>query len=418
MGKYLTLEEAADRLGVEYKTVYRLVRQGDIPAGKIGRIYRVLEEDIDGYFEQQKQAMATKATAESSVNSSSESTTGKRCCVCTTPIVSELSIAGFCEVTNQPICQACWFVKKARRATSVPDQPAEVAEKTADTSIEEEAEPEATVDEKISQLRSEGKHVITGADAKLDEERFLRSFGQRLANVEQLNDPVSDGPIILRDARSKHQIESHAQINENDNLPSKRVSRFTLRAGGWGKPKRCLTLEARFLSRPDVIKVRGYDFEPINAIELMAALTAIARRAEKVGCFHVSLIASPTGFTDDAVALLSGESTTKTFKDRMAVAGLLDLPAERTVVDQDDPRVRGLLQVLDPQVFEDRIDECCGSLRDILLDKNSVSLGDACDKCNAEEEWMKQAFDRLKRAGEFVVDELDEFGLVISRPRE
>lgn len=55
MSKFLTLEEAAERLGVEYKTVDRFVRQGELPAGKVGRVYRIREEDLDGYFERQKQ---------------------------------------------------------------------------------------------------------------------------------------------------------------------------------------------------------------------------------------------------------------------------------------------------------------------------------------------------------------------------
>ena len=114
MAKYLNLEEVADRLGVEYKTVYRLVRQGDLPAGKIGRIYRVQEEDIESYFERQKRAIATKANVETAGTEAAK----KQCSVCSVPILSELSIAGCCEVSSQPICQACWYIKKARRAAS------------------------------------------------------------------------------------------------------------------------------------------------------------------------------------------------------------------------------------------------------------------------------------------------------------
>ena len=62
MSGFLTLEEAAERLGVEYKTVYRLVRSGDIPAGKVGRIYRIRDEDLEGYFERQKRLLARETS--------------------------------------------------------------------------------------------------------------------------------------------------------------------------------------------------------------------------------------------------------------------------------------------------------------------------------------------------------------------
>jgi len=57
MGDFLSIEEAADVLGVHYKTVYRLVRDGELPAAKIGRIYRIKREDLLTYFEDQKAAL-------------------------------------------------------------------------------------------------------------------------------------------------------------------------------------------------------------------------------------------------------------------------------------------------------------------------------------------------------------------------
>jgi len=51
---FLSLRDAAQYLGVEYKTVYRLVKAGDLPAGKIGGVYRIRHADLDAYFERQK----------------------------------------------------------------------------------------------------------------------------------------------------------------------------------------------------------------------------------------------------------------------------------------------------------------------------------------------------------------------------
>src|SRR5829696_2391573 len=43
----LTLQEAADRLGVHYMTVYRWVRTGRLPATKQGASWAVREADLD-----------------------------------------------------------------------------------------------------------------------------------------------------------------------------------------------------------------------------------------------------------------------------------------------------------------------------------------------------------------------------------
>ncbi len=54
MRLFLSIQEAADILGVQYKTVYRLVRDGELPAAKIRSVYRIKYEDLLSYFEANK----------------------------------------------------------------------------------------------------------------------------------------------------------------------------------------------------------------------------------------------------------------------------------------------------------------------------------------------------------------------------
>lgn len=54
----LTLQEAADRLGVHYMTVYRWVRTGKLPATKQGASWSVRQSDLDALNEPPKAATA------------------------------------------------------------------------------------------------------------------------------------------------------------------------------------------------------------------------------------------------------------------------------------------------------------------------------------------------------------------------
>jgi len=58
--KFLSIEEAAKLLGVDYKTIYRLVRSGEIPAARIGRVYRIKRKDLDEFFERYEDASGIK----------------------------------------------------------------------------------------------------------------------------------------------------------------------------------------------------------------------------------------------------------------------------------------------------------------------------------------------------------------------
>lgn len=92
--EYLSLEEVADLLGVTYQLIYRLVRSGELPAVRLGKLYRVSKFDLDGYLERSK-----------SVNS-----IGGTCSVCGTFYRSRKSLAQTCTADGceEPICFDCW----------------------------------------------------------------------------------------------------------------------------------------------------------------------------------------------------------------------------------------------------------------------------------------------------------------------
>jgi excisionase family DNA binding protein len=48
---WLGTPEAAERLGITQRTLYRLIDEGQIPAYKMGRVFRVKESDIEVFLE-------------------------------------------------------------------------------------------------------------------------------------------------------------------------------------------------------------------------------------------------------------------------------------------------------------------------------------------------------------------------------
>ncbi len=52
MARFLTVAEVARHLRVSNMTVYRLVNSGQLPAVRVGRGYRIREDDVRKYLEQ------------------------------------------------------------------------------------------------------------------------------------------------------------------------------------------------------------------------------------------------------------------------------------------------------------------------------------------------------------------------------
>ena len=48
--KFLTVAEVAAMMRVSKMTVYRLVHNGELPAVRVGRSFRVVEEDVNDYL--------------------------------------------------------------------------------------------------------------------------------------------------------------------------------------------------------------------------------------------------------------------------------------------------------------------------------------------------------------------------------
>ena len=92
--EYLSLEEIADMLGVTYQLIYRLVRSGELPAVRLGKLYRVSRDDLNKYLERSKGASAS----------------GGICSVCGTFYKSKKSLSQTCTADGceEPICFDCW----------------------------------------------------------------------------------------------------------------------------------------------------------------------------------------------------------------------------------------------------------------------------------------------------------------------
>jgi excisionase family DNA binding protein len=48
---FVTVGEVARQLRVSNMTVYRLISAGELPAIRVGRSYRLREEDVDAYLD-------------------------------------------------------------------------------------------------------------------------------------------------------------------------------------------------------------------------------------------------------------------------------------------------------------------------------------------------------------------------------
>jgi len=49
---WLNTDEAAKRLGITTRTLYRFIDRGELPAYRFGRVFRLKHEDVDAFIDQ------------------------------------------------------------------------------------------------------------------------------------------------------------------------------------------------------------------------------------------------------------------------------------------------------------------------------------------------------------------------------
>ncbi len=57
--RWMSTGEAARRLGVTVRTLYRLIDEAELPAYKFGRVIRLKEADVEGFIEASRIAPGT-----------------------------------------------------------------------------------------------------------------------------------------------------------------------------------------------------------------------------------------------------------------------------------------------------------------------------------------------------------------------
>ena len=98
--EYMSLEEVADKMGVKYLTIYRLVRNGELPALRLGKQYRVSKAELAAYLERNRNVQR-----------------GGICSVCGTQYRTSGALEQTCteDGCREKICFDCWVRRGVRR---------------------------------------------------------------------------------------------------------------------------------------------------------------------------------------------------------------------------------------------------------------------------------------------------------------
>jgi len=106
---FLTIQDVAKLLDLDYKTVYRMVVSGQLPAAKLGGSYRIRRADLDTFFERMKVGGHPARESIPAMEPAS-------CARCDRAFRVPSLVGGKCQAEgcDLPLCTTCWSRRTQR----------------------------------------------------------------------------------------------------------------------------------------------------------------------------------------------------------------------------------------------------------------------------------------------------------------
>ena len=394
MKEFLSIKEVAEYLGVDYKTIYRLVQQAEIPAGKVGGIYRIRRQDVDAYFERQRLALSQQAARAAQI----------KCGRCLR-LLAPHEIAGTCTAPDceVPLCRACWEEDPDHRCRDHVLSPEERLHQA-----------------EIRLKRGEIPLLLTSAEARRREVFYLSRVEAKLRAQDAIRHPLTGRSLRVRDwdaiesrtedlSRIREALDREATGAKDEFMPTN--PRRTYRLG------RDLALEAVVYSDLAAHLRQGFVTRPTPATTLFEILTQTIGRAEEEDRLIVLGLAATAGWAEEAAALIQGDGAgQRPFHHRRVAPVLVDLAADRLIFNLTDGRLDRLAFLFSPQLEIDRVQEIMTAVQTLLQTRlGGVLLSEMVERERVPAQVVSTAFDRLADAGEYEVRDVDKTERLILR---
>lgn len=412
MKAFLSIKDAAEYLGVEYKTVYRLVKQGELPAGKVGGVYRIRREDLEAYFE----AQIARTVAESKEKGpATPSEAALRCGRCFRLISDFERCGGPCEAPGceELLCQACWRKGEHLCRHHMPSREDRLAQ--------------ALTDLAAGRLL----RVVRAVQARQRETSFIARFEQKVLGIAMLQHPLTGEILRFTDDHwgRVHQVSDqqerllqllgagYLEQKVLDTFPLGPVSRFPIdeRSLGRREPSRPLLIEARCLSHLETMVEQGFDTEPFGIEELIPTLQKASETAQEQNMATILALASTSGWDQECVTYISSSAEGRSFYHRLLMPYLVDLHTGTLHYNAADERMTAFADLFKLPLVTEQVLAIMEHIRRELVVRSGLAATEIVQTLRVDRTLVERAFQRLADEGNCRLQQDDELGLVILR---
>lgn len=164
--------------------------------------------------------------------------------------------------------------------------------------------------------------LITAEEADAFTESYLRRVAYKVTgkgNLVRVADPRTG------EMKEFSSWDEHRTYYLREGPPPASKAVVFVKKKGIILKKKDIVLEAVVLLHEDAYRDKGYDTKPVTLAEVVEVLRSRLEEAEAGNYYHITAIASPTGFTTKAIEFVGSRDFHRNFIARNATAYLVDL---------------------------------------------------------------------------------------------
>jgi serine/threonine protein kinase len=299
----------------------------------------------------------------------------------------------------------------------------EEARAAAETKAEEEARAAG-----VAKAAEEDKRLARQIALAIHAEKtFLREVASRLQGVTEVVDPRRGTRIEVTDwntfghpagARTRRGVPVPGGVALGRLAPPRELGAGMIyhlrRRHWWGRITARATVGVQNLANGEQLTDAEENRHPTNRLELESLLNHVAQHAAGARAWHLFLLRSPTGWTDDARDWATGKGA-RPFRDPLVSVVLFDEQAGTFLFDDTDEKVAPFKDAFTSTLTEDDIGAARKFIFDYLLVKNSISLQTLVDELALNRKTAQRIFRMLAASGELKHDVVAGVGEVLSK---
>lgn len=399
--EYMKIAEAARFLGVTQRWVYRRVLTGELPASKVGGLYFINRRDLQALIDGGRVNPSSEEALESS-----PVLPRLKCGFCYRLLSDESEIGGLCTTTNcgEIICQKCWELgihNCARHSPSRADRLQSARE---------------------GKQSGEVEVLIEAPAARFAEINFLNRIHARLQGFSTLIHPLSGEAInipswddILETGDERAEL---MHLLGKVALDTNTLSQQPLNA--WhhylAKPKArkgsALEVHVQVISNMEKMVRDGFDTRPLGLNDLYAWIEKLVELPAKSGNFRLVLLASPTGWEDTVLNLITGNGAAA-FSHRLALLYLINLEKGEPIYNTSDAHARRYAELFRPVLPDEETGLLLQAIEDLMGVHDSLTLEEAQKSLPYPPEKVNQAFTSMAEGGVYILTEIKGLGTTL-----